>query len=196
MALSRVIFCKGKKRRGIRKPSFMGGFSYARRKGSGRIAVECAGLLTRWAFGAPLVRIQPAPPFQTEKKKGERRDPARLGAHRVPLRHRDGARHAPRRGRREGEGRRSVVRLGYCLACGMLRRTCGGKCRQCVEDEAMCAKRRGKLYEGTPAKKPRGNPPEGEPSRAGLPGEAPSPARSAECGRGARSARMSKEARR
>ena len=87
-----------------------------------------------------------------------------------------------------------MVRVGYCLACGMLRRTFGGKCRQCMEDEAMRAKRRGTPRGGAPTASPRGNPPEGEPSRASLPGEAPRPAHAAEAGREARSARTPKGA--
>ena len=53
-------------------------------------------------------------------------DHPRARAHRVSPRHRDRARHAPRGRRRNGEGGAMVRRVGYCLACGMLRELDGG----------------------------------------------------------------------
>ena len=55
-----------------------------------------------------------------------------------------------------GEGGAMVRRVGYCLACGMLRELDGGMCRQCKSDARLPRKRARRGSRPRPRGKGRG----------------------------------------
>lgn len=68
-----------------------------------------------------------------------------------------------------------VRRVGYCLACGMLRELACGKCAQCRKDDVVRAARRGRRRNGAAMANPQGEAPRGGHSQVVPRGRRPSP---------------------